>query len=162
MAHYNELVYSDYNIYQYIHITDKVWRLSGFFREFLYLNAGNGAMPLNLLPKFTPWVVFSVLYKFRVVCVMYKHVVFVLYFLFCMKFSFLNLFLFPLKKTKIKTGLAWCEHLTEKCVLYQCVVQTSCCIWAWYTCCIIVLYKLVCACCIFCVVFFQRRKSFDH
>ena len=34
---------------------------------FLHLNAGNGAMPLNLRPKCPTCVIFFVLYEFRVV-----------------------------------------------------------------------------------------------
>ena len=42
-----------------------------FGSAFLHLNARNGTMPLNMLPKFPPYVVFFVLYEFRVVCVLY-------------------------------------------------------------------------------------------
>ena len=54
-----------------------------FVSALLHLNVGNGTMPLNLLPKRPPYVVFFVLYKFRVVCVLYmccmRVVFFVLY-----------------------------------------------------------------------------------
>ena len=47
---------------------------------FFHINMGNGAMPLKLCPKRPPYVVFFVLYKFCVLCVLYKCVVCVLYF----------------------------------------------------------------------------------
>ena len=46
-------------------------RLSDFGSAFLHLNTRNGGMPLNTRPKRPPYVVFFVLYKFRVVCVLY-------------------------------------------------------------------------------------------
>ena len=39
-------------------MSDKGWHLSDFGGAFLYLTAGNGAMPLNLHLKFPPYAVF--------------------------------------------------------------------------------------------------------
>ena len=106
--HFNVSVTFDYNISQYIHMSDKWWRLSEFSSEFLHNNTGNGEIPLNPRPK-RPWfAVFFVLYDFFVLCVLYKCVAWMLYFpcfMISLPFSFRFL------RTEIKTGLAWYKHL---------------------------------------------------
>ena len=62
-------------------MTDKGWHLSDFGSDFLHFNVTDGAIPLNPLPKHSYYVVFFVLYEFRVVYMLYKRVVCVLYFL---------------------------------------------------------------------------------
>ena len=65
---------SFYNISHHIHMYDKVWHLSNSGSAFLHLNVGNSAMPLKPFPKRRPYVIFFMLYEFRVVCVLYWHV----------------------------------------------------------------------------------------
>ena len=52
-------------------MSDKRLLLSNFGSSSLCLNVCNGAIPLNVRPKLPPYVVFSVMYEFFVVCVLY-------------------------------------------------------------------------------------------
>ena len=63
-----------WNLPQCIHIPDKGWRLSDFVSGFLHLYTGNDVIPLKLLSKCPPYILFFVLYEFCVVCVLYKGV----------------------------------------------------------------------------------------
>ena len=49
---------NDYNISNYIYISDKGWRLPSNSSYFLNVISGNGTMPLNPCPKRPPYVVF--------------------------------------------------------------------------------------------------------
>ena len=52
------MVRSDYNISQYIHMSDKGWRLSDFGSAFFNLNTENSTIPLNPRPKRPPYILF--------------------------------------------------------------------------------------------------------
>ena len=74
-------------------MTDKVKCLSDFGSACLYLNVGHGTMPINLRPKFPPYVVIFVLYKFCVVLncppfVFLSFVCVLYYVLYCIFFTF--------------------------------------------------------------------------
>ena len=141
--HYNVSALSEYNIYQYIHMPDKGWRLSDLGSAFLHLNAGNGAMPINLRPKFPPYVVFLRCINF----VLYACCIKVLYacFIFRRVWICIFSFFFPIFLNWKQTGLVWCEDLPDICVLYQYVV---------WTCPMHVAFFMLC--------FFKGAKSYDH
>ena len=72
-------------------------------------------MPLKLGPKRPPYAVFFMLYNYFVVCMLYKRVVCVLYFLCCMQLSFFNCFFrfFKLKAKRVSLdaiiSLSWVD-----------------------------------------------------
>ena len=136
-------------------MSDKVWLLSNFCSDFLHLNKGNGAMPLNLLPKGPSYVVFIMLYEFCIVwnflswtfslrviwCVVW-YVVF-----HCLPLNF-SLFAFL---CELMFRFAGCiSVLYEICVAWTFYI-ISCC-----ACYIIVLYKRVV--CVLYFLIFSKKK----
>ena len=67
-VHCNVLVCSDYNIYQYMHMTDKWWRLSDFGSALTWVTAQCVYTPAQ---NSCLMLYFFVLYESRVVCVLY-------------------------------------------------------------------------------------------